>query len=184
MNAPIIRNYEEITLDSDTFQGIRENFDLLFQRLFKKMEQVNSDEGSITLKIDVTMQEDFVPDENGVNRAIHKPVIKHKISTAVPVKDSFDGKKETGMDLVYDEDLKRYVLRYVNVGGQRSIFDPDFMLPDNADGEPEDAQEADSGMIDVPDEENPDGDFMTPQGGDTEAQEGDDEYDYDEPEEE
>ena len=32
-------NYEEITIESDVFQQARENFDMLLQRLFKKMEQ-------------------------------------------------------------------------------------------------------------------------------------------------
>lgn len=121
-----IKNYEEITLGSDTFAQIRENFDLLLQRLFQKMQQNNSDEGSITLKVDINIITDYVPDENGKSQRIDKPVIKHKVSTTVPVKDSFDGKKDTGMELVYDEELARYVLKYVSVGGQRSIFDDDF----------------------------------------------------------
>ena len=30
------------------------------------------------------------------------------------------------MELVYDSELKRYVLKYVSIGGQRSIFDADY----------------------------------------------------------
>lgn len=121
-----IQNWEEITMDSEVFAQVRENFDMLLQRLFQKMEQNNSDEGSITLKIDVNMIDDYIPNANGDTRKISKPFLKHKISTAVPVKDSFDGKKDTGMELVYDEELKRYVLKYVSAGGQRSIFDPEY----------------------------------------------------------
>ena len=47
-------------------------------------------------------------------------------SQQVPVKDGFDGKNDTGMELVYDDELKRYVLRYVSEGGQQSIFDPEY----------------------------------------------------------
>lgn len=121
-----IQNWEEITMDSETFAQVRENFDLLLQKLFQKMQQNNSDEGSITLKVDVNMVDDYIPGEDGETRRISKPVLKHKINTTVPVKDSIDGKKDSGMELVYDEDLKRYVLKYVSVGGQRSIFDEDF----------------------------------------------------------
>lgn len=128
-----IKNYEEITLDSNVFEQARQNFDMLLQRLFKKMEQNNSDEGSITLKVDINMIDDFIPDEDGKAHPISKPVLKHKITTTVPVKDSFDGKKDTGMELVYDDELKRYVLKYVSAGGQRSIFDEDF--PDIVNGE-------------------------------------------------
>ncbi len=121
-----IKNWQEITLDSETFDNARENFNLLLQRLFQKMEQNNSDEGTITLKVDISMKDDYITDEEGKAKRILKPILKHKVSTAVPVKDSFDGKKDTGMEIVYDEELKRYVLKYVSQGGQRSMFDPDY----------------------------------------------------------
>ena len=97
-----IKNWQEITLDSETFDNARENFNLLLQRLFQKMEQNNSDEGTITLKVDISMKDDYITDEEGKAKRILKPILKHKVSTAVPVKDSFDGKKDTGMEIVYD----------------------------------------------------------------------------------
>lgn len=130
-----IQNWEEITMDSETFAQVRENFDMLLQRLFQKMQQNNSDEGNISLKVDVNMIDDYIPGEDGATRRISKPVLKHKITTTVPVKDSMDGKKDAGMELVYDEELKRYVLKYVSVGGQRSIFDDDYQEVLNGTGE-------------------------------------------------
>lgn len=118
-----IMNYQEITMESETFSKIRESFNLLLQRLFQKMEQNHSDEGAITLKINLSISTDFIPDGNGSSREVHKPVLKYKIDTQVPVKDGFDGKNDTGMELVYDDELKRYVLKYVSEGGQQSIFD-------------------------------------------------------------
>ena len=121
-----LTNWQEITMESETFSQIRESFNLLLQRLFQKMEQNHSDEGAITLKVDLSVGTDFVPDGNGNSREVHKPVLKYKINTKVPVKDGFDGKKDTGMELVYDDELKRYVLKYVSEGGQQSIFDPEY----------------------------------------------------------
>ena len=121
-----MNNYEEMKIESDVFTTARENFDLLMQRLFKSMEKNNSDEGSITLQVDLQMKQDWVPDGKGGSVELNKPVIKHKVSIAVPVKDSMDGKKDAGMNLVYDEELKRYVLKYINEGGQQSLFDPDY----------------------------------------------------------
>lgn len=194
-----IQNWEEITMDSDTFAQVRENFDMLSQKLFQKMQQNNSDEGSITLKIDVNMTDDYIPDENGTARRISKPILKHKISTTVPVKDSFDGKKDTGMELVYDEELGRYVLKYVSSGGQRSIFDADFQEVMNGAGEGdeivdaralpmnnyllEDAgaredQSGDSGGDNAPDEEiQGSGDKN---GADGSTENTDDDYEYEE----
>lgn len=57
-----MNNYEEMRIESDVFATARENFDLLMQRLFKSMEKNNSDEGSITLKVDLQMSQDWVSD--------------------------------------------------------------------------------------------------------------------------
>lgn len=57
-----LTNWQEITMESETFSQIRESFNLLLQRLFQKMEQNHSDEGAITLKVDLSVGTDFVPD--------------------------------------------------------------------------------------------------------------------------
>lgn len=190
-----ILNYEEMTPESDTFQAARETFNLMMQKLFRKMEQSDMDEGSIDLKISIELNEDFVPQEDGTTVRIKKPLIKHKISTVVPVKDSADGKRDTGMCLVYDEKLKRYVLKYVSTGGQMNIFDmeqqaendadivdsetpavegqPTYFLPDNQANEETDT--------DVP---SGDYDSTDDSGMPLPFSEGDDDYPYDDPMEE
>lgn len=134
-------NYEELTLCSDTFQSMRDDFDLLLQKLFQKMETSKSLEGSIDLKITIEIKEDFILQDDGTNKRIEKPILKHRINTVVPVKDSADGKKDTGMELVYDNDLRRYVLKYVSTGGQMSIFDMED-TEQNVDGNVVDATPA------------------------------------------
>ena len=208
-----MNNYEEMRIESDVFATARENFDLLMQRLFKSMEKNNSDEGSITLKVDLQMSQDWVPDGKGGSIEINKPVIKHKVSIAVPVKDSMDGKKDAGMNLVWDEELKRYVLKYINEGGQQSLFDPDYeenlkagadldestMLPGPSNALPEDngvidaefkevnqSEEAENQADTPADEEITDQEETNAPGGDTEATDSTDDngdYEYEDPEE-
>lgn len=135
-----MQNWQEITLGSESFEQARNNFDVLLQKLFRKMEQNASDEGKITLVVNVKMDTEFIPDPNGgTARKILKPVLKHKINTEVPVKDSFDGQRDTGMELVYDDELNRYVLKYVSDGMQASIFDPEYS--DVINGTAEEAKE-------------------------------------------
>lgn len=111
----------------------------------------------------------------------------------MPVKDSADGKRDTGMCLVYDEKLKRYVLKYVSTGGQMNIFDmeqqaendadivdsetlaiegqPTYFLPDNqVDEESEEPQEEEQdsetdGIMTVPDNVDGETDADVPSGG-------------------
>lgn len=181
-----ILNYEEMTLESDTFQAARETFNLMMQKLFRKMEQSDMDEGSIDLKISIELNEDFVPQEDGTTVRIKKPLIKHKISTVVPVKDSADGKRDTGMCLVYDEKLKRYVLKYVSTGGQMNIFDMEQQAENDADI-------VEDGMMTVPDNVDEETDTDVPSGDYDSTDdsgmplpfsEGDDDYPYDDPMEE
>lgn len=88
-----MNNYEEMKIESDVFTTARENFDLLMQRLFASMEKNNSDEGSITLKVDLQMKQDWVPNGEGGSVEVNKPVIKHKVTISVPVSDSMNSKK-------------------------------------------------------------------------------------------
>ena len=132
MNEMIVKNYQELELGGEMFEKVREDFDLLFQKLFKKMSDSNSDEGTIDLKLTVTIGEQQVEDADGGVVTVKMPTIKHKVSTQVPVKDSVDGTRDVGMALVYDEELKRYVMKYVSLDGQTSIFDEDAQAGFNA----------------------------------------------------
>lgn len=195
-----MQNWQEITLGSESFEQVRNNFDVLLQKLFQKMEQNASDEGKITLVVNIKMDTEFVPDPNGgTARRVLKPVLKHKISTEVPVKDSFDGQRDTGMELAYDDELQRYVLKYVSDGGQASIFDPEYSDVINGTAEEvkeepaligenlrlegpvteaaEDVQDGDSGVIDAEYRECTGLEEENGADGDTEATE-DDDYSY------
>ena len=79
-----MQNWQEITLESDTFSKAREDFNFMFQKLLKRMYKNESIEGSITLKINVDMKYDFVIGEDGETQRVDKPVFIHKIDTTVP----------------------------------------------------------------------------------------------------
>lgn len=209
-----MNNYEEMMIESDVFANARDNFDSLLQKLFKSMENNESDEGSITLKVNLNMVEDWVPNGEGGTIHIKKPVLKHKVSIEVPVKDSIDGRKDSGMNLVWDDELRRYVLNYINEGGQQSLFDPDYeenlkgsadlkesnLLPGPSNELPDlngipdvDFTEADplddalNRPITLVDEEITDEEDINAYGGDTEvtsSTDAEDDYEYDDPEEE
>lgn len=204
-----MNNYEEMLIEGDMFQEARLNFNLMLQRLFKAIEKNESDEGSITLKVDMMLSRDYENSEEGMEE-VASPLIKHKVAISVPVKDSIDGKTRTGMNIVYDEELGKYVLRHTHEGGQRTLFDSDFeenlkgegtegtMLtgPTNELPAPEEVIEGEYQEADEDDEAgNPDeiqeSEEIIEQpgkeapGGDTGVTFGtNDDYDYEEPEEE
>ena len=120
-----ITNYEEMSITSPAFNTVREAFDVALQRLLKKMEKSKMDEGQIALNITVTNEDVFTDDDaelGDTDGPEKKPVLKYKITTTVPIKDTDDGKADTGMALVWDKDLGRYVLVYMQTN-QTSMYD-------------------------------------------------------------
>lgn len=205
---------KKLNLESDTFAEMKRDFDFVLQRLLGNMEEKKSTDGSLTLKIDVSFVKEFIPnydpDVEGESREISKPRFKHKITSAVQIKDEKSGNLDTEMELVFDEDTGEYVMKPIANTEQRTIFDKDFQ--DNMETE-EPEEEKPKGIPQLPgpaDDAVIDADFTETEPDDTETgaddtaeddiedvtdeilgdgdDSGDDDepedYDYDEPEDE
>ena len=127
--STIADNIKELVIEDATFEEARMNFNRVLQRLFKNMVDSDSTEGSITMKIDVSLESEFIPnyDPNieGESRKIQKPKFKHKVSSNITVKDELSGNKNPEMQLVWDDERQMYVLAYITGTDQRTIFDTD-----------------------------------------------------------
>ena len=98
------------------------------KNLLYKMQQNAADEGKITLSVSIDMTTEWIPDGNGESEECQKPKFKYKVDYSVPVKEGVDEKKDPGMKIVYDEHLRKFVLKYVNEGGQMSMFDDEIQV--------------------------------------------------------
>lgn len=125
-----MENIRDLFLEDETFEDARNKFNTVLQRLFRSMIDTESNEGSITLKMDVTMQTEFIPnhdpDIKGESRCVRLPQFAYKVSSSITVKDEQKGNKNPQMELVWDDKQQKYVLQYVANTEQRSIFDKDF----------------------------------------------------------
>lgn len=143
--SKIADDIQELVIEDVTFEEARMNFNRVLQRLFKNMIDSDSTDGSITLKIDVSLVNEYIPnfDPNveGESRKIQKPKSKHKVSSNITVKDELSGDKNPEMQLVWDEERQMYVLAYITGTDQRTIFDKDQPWNQEED-EDEDGQEA------------------------------------------
>ena len=121
---------KKLNFDSDTFSDIKRDMNFVLQRLLGNMKEKGSTEGSMTLKIDVSFTSEYIPNHNpdieGESRKIEKPKFKHKVTSAVQIKDEKSGNLDTEMELVFDEETGEYIMRPVADTAQRSIFDADF----------------------------------------------------------
>lgn len=125
---------KRLDFDSDTFEEMKRDMNFVLQRLIGNMQEKGSDEGSMTLKIDVTMVKEFIPnydpDIKGETREVSKPQFKHKVTSVVKINDEKSGSLNNEMELVMDEDTGVFKLVPICNTSQRSIFDSDFQTDD------------------------------------------------------
>lgn len=141
---------KRLNFDSDTFGEMKRDMNFVLQRLIGNMQEKGTNEGSMTLKIDVTMVKEFIPnydpDIKGESREISKPQFKHKVTSAVKINDEKSGSFNNEMELVMDEDTGIFKLVPIANTAQRSIFDSDFQQQDKA-GESEGEEPAGSDAV-------------------------------------
>ena len=119
------------------------------------MQEKGTDEGSMTLRIDVTMVKEFIPnydpDIKGETREISKPQFKHKVTSAVKINDEKSGSFNNEMELVMDEDTGVFKLVPIANTAQRSIFDSDFQqqnsVQESGNNDSADSNEAEGSVI-------------------------------------
>lgn len=121
---------KRLDFDSDTFSKMKKDMNFVLQRLIGNMQEKGTNEGSMTLKIDVTMIKEFIPnydpDIKGESREISKPQFKHKVTSAVKINDEKSGYFNNEMELVMDDETGVFKLVPIANTAQRSIFDSDF----------------------------------------------------------
>lgn len=130
----------ELNFDSDTFEQMKQDMNFVLQRLMGRMLESDTTEGTMNIKIDVKLIEEFIPNYNpdiqGETRKVSKPQFKHKVTSAIKINEEKSGNLNNEMELVYDEETGTYVMAPIADTVQRSIFDSDFQQ--NCEGESED----------------------------------------------
>lgn len=189
---------QELHIEDEVFGSMREDANRVLHKLLKNMVDKDSMEGSVTIKLDVSFIQEFIPNRDpsieGETRRVLTPKFSHKVGSVMQIKDETKGDRNCdGTELVWDDERKEYVLRPIANTEQMTIFDADFRCVNDDDEEeatqdegekflegrrvaalpgPSDTEsdESEETVEDISDEFEPDG-------------EGDDGYGYDEPEE-
>ena len=145
MNEEYIKRLD---FDSDTFEAMKTDMNFILQRMIGSMIEKDSTEGSMTIKIDVNMVTEWIPNNNpdveGETRMIRKPQFKHKCASTIKINDEKSGSFNNEMELDMNEN-GCYYLKPVADTTQRTIFDSDFQSGMN---KPESDKEDDSDIID------------------------------------
>lgn len=117
-----------LSLNGDTFNAFKSDFDQMLRQLLTEMERRESEEATISVKMAIKLEPDQARDylANGYDgtRDIIKPSFKHEISTMMQVKNKKSGSLGGNMEMVWDKELRQYVMRPID-NGQVSFFDGD-----------------------------------------------------------
>ena len=200
---------KHLNFESDTFSDMKRDMNFVLQRLLGNMQEKGATEGSMTLKVDISLTNEYIPNYDleveGESRKISKPKFKHKVTSAVQIKDEKSGNLDTEMELTFDEESGEYVMQPVANTEQRTIFDKDFQDNMNSPEQAEEDKPAGIPQLPGPEEDNIiDGDYkevedsagsedeeieditdeiMKDMESGLEDEEDTDDYDYDDPEE-
>ena len=78
---------KHLNFESDTFSDMKRDMNFVLQRLLGNMQEKGATEGSMTLKVDISLTNEYIPNYDpeveGESRKISKPKFKHKVTSAV-----------------------------------------------------------------------------------------------------
>lgn len=130
---------QELHINDELFAGMREDADRVLQKLLKNMVEKDSLEGKVTIGIDVTLVQEFIPNRDpnikGETRRVLTPKFSHKAGSVMQIKNETKGDRNCdGTELVWDEERGEYVLRPIANTEQMTIFDTDFRCVNDEPG--------------------------------------------------
>jgi hypothetical protein len=119
-------NDHPLTLNSDAFNALKNDFNQMLRATLSSMEQKEAEEGTITLKLGISLQKDYVADPAIVTyeaqREIIRPKFDHKVTATIQYKSEKTGTLSGDYELVWDRDINEWVMRPIT-NGQMNFFD-------------------------------------------------------------
>lgn len=112
------KQYLLLNLESATFNNMKSDFNELLQELLKKLHAGKISEGSITMKLSVSLEEVMSPT---VGKAVTVPMFKHKTrANYTETLENGGAVSLPNMYLEYDSELGEFVMR--PAGGEQDMF--------------------------------------------------------------
>lgn len=108
-----------VQIESDVFNCLRLDFNFMVEKLIKNILNKGQEEGDITIKVNVRLNE--VPDIN--ENLVTSPMISHKISSTLKITESKDGFFGGKNELYWDEYDQIYKVKPIDDGQGSLDFD-------------------------------------------------------------
>ena len=131
---------QNLHIADSAFEGMQRDADRVLQKLLKNMFEKGSLEGSVTIKIDISLKQELIqntdPYIEGETRKVLSPTFTHKVGSMMQIKNEAKGCiNYEGMEMVWDDELKEFAIKPIANTTQRSIFDADFQCVNDTEGD-------------------------------------------------
>ena len=118
-----------LKIAGEPFDALRDDFDKALENLLIGMTEKGSEDGELSVKVEIALEEMQVPDEksvDGMQRDAVAPSIKYKVVAKMTNKDERSGLcvQPKTCELVWDRSIHKYVLRGL-ASDQQSFFEDD-----------------------------------------------------------
>ena len=143
-----METYEQnLHISDSVFEGMRKDADVVLQRLIKNMVEKDSMEGKVTITIDLSLIQEFIPNMDpsieGETRRVLTPKISHKVGSVMQIKNETKGDKNCdGMELVFDPEKGEYVMKPIANTEQMTIFDAEYRCVNDPEYDEEEEMES------------------------------------------
>lgn len=125
----------EMNLKSDAFNSMKDDFNKVIKRTLLNMENKDSEDAEITVKLKINLTKNEAGIENGEKKYTTIPRFSHKVSSVMQIKDELSGSLGGNYELVWCEERQEWIMKEIR-DGQSSFFDADYEY-DIVDIEPE-----------------------------------------------
>ena len=104
----------DISIYSDAFEKLREDFDKLMQQTIYNMKEKGSTAAAVSVKIDIDLEKTFapveLPDGTRSTRDVYLPKFTHKVSSVMNIKEETKGAYEEECELMWDPARQKFML--------------------------------------------------------------------------
>ena len=111
-------------IEDETFDEVRDSLNGMLQNTVTTMMDKKNAEGSVTLKLSISLENDRIVDPNtGAIRDVVVPTFSHTVSNVVQTKNSIGGQINMERELVWDANSHTWAMR--DIGVEQMGFDED-----------------------------------------------------------
>lgn len=104
------------SIEDETFDEAKDSLSAILQDTVKKMMAKKNSEGTVTLKLGITLEQDSIVDpETGALRDVVVPSFQYTVSNVIQSKSSIGGKINMERELVFDESTHTWAMRDIGM---------------------------------------------------------------------